>query len=73
MRAGLLLRLRSLRLRRVALRRWPWRLQLRLLQCPLLLWLRRLPLWFALRQRLPRLKSLPLLLLAAPSQETPAN
>ena len=66
MRAGLLLRLRSLLLNRVALRRWPWRLHLHLLQCPrpLLLWLRRWPLWFALRQCLPRLKSLPRLLLA---------
>ena len=69
MRAGLLLRLRSLLLNRAALRRWPWRLHLRLLQRPrpLLLWLRRWPLWFALRQRLPQLKSLPPLL--APSPE----
>ncbi|MBS3932760.1 MAG: hypothetical protein KGZ35_00235, partial [Truepera sp.] len=66
MRAGRLLKLRSLLLNRVALRRWPWRLHLHLLQCPrpLLLWLRRWPLWFALRQCLPRLKSLPRLLLA---------
>ena len=64
MRAGRLLKLRSLLLNRAALRRWPWRLHLHLLQCPrpLLLWLRRWPLWFALRQCLPRLKSLPLLL-----------
>jgi hypothetical protein len=67
MRAGRLLKLRSLLLNRVALRRWPWHLHLHLhlhlLQCPRpLLWLlRRWPLWLALRQFLPRLKSLPLL------------
>ena len=57
MRAGRLLRLRSLLLNRAALRRWPWRLHLRRLQCPrpLLLWLRRLHLPPRQRQHLPRL------------------
>jgi len=59
MRAGRLLKLRSLLLNQAALRRWPWRLHLHLhlLQCPR-------PLLLSLRQCLPRLKSLPRLLLA---------